>query len=56
MTLPKVTTMSEKKSTRGWVVVLIVAVIALAFYLGGSQAVSEMTANGELQYTETVKP
>lgn len=55
MTLPKVMAMNEKKSTRGWVVVLIVAVIALAFYLGGSQAVSEMTANGEIQYTETAR-
>jgi hypothetical protein len=47
--------MSGEKKTRGWVVVLLVAIVALAFYLGGSQAVSEMTANGELRYTEAAE-
>lgn len=47
--------MSEKKGTRGWVIVVIVAIIGLAFYLAGEQAVDELTASGQVQTTEQVE-
>jgi phosphonate transport system substrate-binding protein len=48
--------MTAKKQTRGWIVVVLVAVLGIGFYMGGRLAISDLTANGELRSTEPVDP
>jgi phosphonate transport system substrate-binding protein len=48
--------MSGKKQTRGWVVVVLLALLGIGFYLGGRQAIGDLTANGQLRSTEQVTP
>ncbi len=48
--------MTGTKRTRGWVVVLLLALLGVGFYLGGRQAIGDLTANGQIRSTERVDP